>query len=219
MALIPTTNVSMRDLQQEYEGSASNVSLDSYYRNLTNAALVDDSGYIPENPIGILQTEPSGNIDYSLKTTMDIFRTSYLYIPGTTIYRTWKYGPSLSGTTTDGSITRGSTNDPYDLNPPAPNGVSYGQVGAYFYFVPDTNYPYPGAPSTASMFIARQQVGSSTVYIRYDVGRIRVASYTVTTWYGMQRSQGTPQSLQPFNQTVPTSGQISLGQFRGQQNP
>ena len=201
MALIPTTNVSMRDLQQEYGGSASNVSVDSYYRNLNNAALVDNSVSVPYNPINYLQTSQSGNTGYSRYVKILFDATTLAYVPNTTITRIWNYGPSLV------NITRESVNDP-GTNPPAP-GSFYGQVGAYFYFVPDTNYPYYGAPSIHSVFI--KQIRTPIEYY---------GSYILfENWYGMYASLASAASTQPVNQTVPTSGQISLGQFRGQQNP
>ena len=203
MALIPTTNVSMRDLQQEYGGSASNVSVDSYYRNLNNAALVDNAGTIPYNPISYLQTSQSGNIGYSRYVKILFYADSLTYVPNSQIIRSWNYGAALS----INNII--SYNDPY-TNPPAPNGVAYGTVGANFFFVPNTNYPYYGAPSIDSVFIYQVRTPFSVYggnFIFFE------------NWYGMYASIASAASTQPVNQNVPTSGQISLGQFRGQQNP
>ena len=210
MAQIPTTNVKLRsNIRQEYGGSSSNVSLGNYYRYVDNTGLVDNSAIIPANPryyFNQYYTPSSsgsgsgGSTNYAKKTTI-LRDVNGNYIPNTDITREWRYGSTQPFATTVDQNTPGT-------NPSAP-GSFYGQVGAYFYFVPDTNYPYYGAPSIHSVFI--KQIRTPIEYY---------GSYILfENWYGMYLSIASAASTQPVNQTVPTSGQISLGQFRGQQNP
>ena len=212
MAQIPQTNVSMRKLWLEYGGSGNTVPIDSYYRSVNNTGLVKDTYRFPYNPIGILDTyyTPNNGSGGSTNYARYVKIIRYIsngpgyqagdYVPNSDILREWRYA-----STTPLRITT-TQNDP-DTNPSA--GAQYGSTGGYFYFVPDTNYPYFGQTRTiASMFVA-QLITPVAVY--------GVNIYE--NWYGLWRSRGTPAQLGYYNQNVPTSGPISLGQFRGQQNP
>ena len=216
MALIPTTNVSMRDLQQEYGGSASNVSVDSYYRNLNNAALVDNTAIIPDNPRFYFDTfytptnsiveaprgsQSGGSFNYAVErvTTTD---PTGIPIPGSPAYNYWRYGSTTYFAVTYGSLFSSGARGPYGSNTD------------YFYFVPNTNWPYAGQTRT----INQMYIGINNVFTgnRLPSG---LAIFTKTEWFSIWRTKGQAAYIADVNQNVPTSGQISLGQFRGMENP
>jgi len=214
MAQIPTTNIRLgANIRNEYGGNPTNISLSNYYRFVSNAALVDNSTIVPFDPRFYFNTAytPSstgsgagGSTNYA-KLTSFFVNVNNQYVANTNISRQWRYGNSQPFATTT------TVNDPYD-NPAAP-GAYYGDPNNYFYFTPDTNYPWSGQTrSIQSMFIASQYTAGTG----YVTG---LYLYQVYTALWVTQAKEAYQAL--INQTIPQNGasDISFGNFKGQQNP
>ena len=216
MAQIPTTNVKLRsNIRQEYGGSSGNVSLGNYYRYVDNTGLVDNSAMIPANPRYYFNqyytpnsngSGSGGSTNYAKKTTIlrDVNGT---YIPNTDITREWRYGSTNPFATTVDQNTAGT-------NPSAP-GSFYGDTSNYFYFTPDTNYPWSGqSRSVQSMFV----FNSVTVF---GSGATQIQLWQ--NYYGLWRTKGKAAYRGYYNQNIPQNGanppDISMSNFRGQYNP
>ena len=145
-----------------------------------------------------------GSTSYARKTTIIRYAdgpNALQYLPNSNIERIWVYQGNLVGATT-------TQNDP-GSNPAAPNSF-YGNDAAFFYFTPDTPFPFVSGRTVESMFV--QQV--RTPFVVFGVNLIQFEN-----WYALWRSLGTAAYTGFYNQTVPTSGTISLGNFKNQENP
>ena len=216
MAQIPTTNIRLgANIRNEYGGNPTNISLSNYYRFVSNAALVDNSTIVPFDPRFYFNTAytPSstgsgagGSTNYA-KLTSFFVNVNNQYVANTNISRQWRYGNSQPFATTT------TVNDPYD-NPAAP-GAYYGDPNNYFYFTPDTNYPWSGQTrSVQSMFV----FNSVTVF---GSGATQIQLWQ--NYYGLWRTKGKAAYRGYYNQNIPQNGanppDISMGNFRGQYNP
>jgi hypothetical protein len=225
MAQIPTTNIGLQNnIQQEYGGGATDVSMSEYYRSMSNSALVDNSAVLPANPYFIFNTSytpggypegsrPSqiGNINYAMAEQVNRYTSNNAYVPNSVITRTWKY-PSYTATRPiipALNLSVNSTNDPVMpyQGMYAPNGNYLGDVGVPFYFSPELNWPFAWSSNRSSMVISTT-VGPSSIS----------GAQLWTTTYALMLAQGSAAGTTLINQTVPTSSQISMGQFKNQSN-
>jgi len=222
MAQIPTTNIRLRsNIRGEYGGSSSNVSLGNYYRFVNNTGLVDNSAVVPYNPKYYLDNPyypavgPSTN--YARWQTEQRYQNAggfWVLVPNTTIDFTWYWAGQVKGT-----LSIPVTNSPN--NPACPTSyvggpaVSYGSTSGYFYFTPDTNYPYIGQSFT------ELSMGISNTFTQGTVFGVPIRTYDIK--YSIWRTKGRAAYTAYYNQSVPQNGanppDISMGDFKGQYNP
>ena len=223
MSQIPTTNIRLRsNIRNEYGPSSSlNVSLGNYYRFVNNTGNVDNSAVIPYNPKYYLQNPyypaigPSVNYArWKTEVRQQNAGGFWVLVPGTTIDFEWYWAGYLKGTLSLPVTV--SPNNPacptsYVGGPP----VSYGDTNGYFYFTPDTNYPWSGQTFT------ELSMGISNTYTEGLVFGVTTRVYSIK--YSIWRTKGKAAYTAYYNQTVPQNGanpsDISMGDFRGQYNP
>ena len=218
MAQIPTTNIQLRtNIRSEYGGSSSNVSLGNYYRSVNNSANVDNSAVIPYNPKYYLDNPyyPAIGPSTNYARWQTEFRQQdaggfWVLVPGTTLDFEWKWAGQVKGT-----LSIPATNSPN--NPACPTSyvggpsVSYGSTSGYFYFTPDTNYPWSGQTFT------ELSMGISNTFTEGLIFGVTTRMYTII--YSIWRTKAKAAGIAYYNQTVPTTGEISMGDFKNQQNP
>ena len=206
-------------LNANYSGGATPIPISDYYRS-PGGSLVLDQLAVAANPYGDMfntSYTPSaaggspgqaGNIAYSMTESVTRRTSDDSYYPNSTITRVWKY-PFLRLQYPGINLTVNSTNDPVMpyAGMYAPNGNYLGDVGVPFYFCPDTNWPYAGAPSRAAMTISTTN-GSSFIQ----------NTYLQTKVYALWLAGGSAATTRSVNQTVPTSGEVKMSNYYGQGN-
>ena len=220
MSQIPTTNIRLRaNIRSEYGGSSSNVSLGNYYRSVNNSANVDNSAVIPFNAKAILDNPyypaigPSTNYarhrqEYRQQNAFG----NWVPVANTNISCIWYWAGNIVGNLNLPATEANSTANtacPTSTN----NGSAsfYGNTAGYFYFTPDTNYPWSGQSFTES------SMGISSTFTQGNVFGVLTRIYT--NIYSIWRTKAQAAYTAYYNQTVPTTGEISMGDFKNQQNP
>ena len=259
MAQIPTTNIGMNLLQNEYGGN-NPISMSEYYRKTANNGFVDNSSSTPAGyPYPISNEYPPGtnsssgqNGSYVRQTYVN--RYPYFYIPGTSTLlfgadsgqpigptpqgvqaqgsRFWYWGGSL--VRSEAFNNYGSSNGPNSNNPTGNIGA-YGQ-NIYNYYIPSSYINGPNGlwgsgfggcqnpvPSDVSVSWPYESIGPYTGRSYgplNNTGFFPILAMQSRVFYGLVRTVDTwfPGGTQYLNQTVPTSGTISLGDFKNQQN-
>lgn len=258
MAQIPTTNIGMNLLQNEYGGS-NPISMNEYYRsaNSNNGQLVDYSkptagGYLG----GAVRTYAPGtnnssgqNASYRKQTYVNRYDNNPLYgaDAGEPIGNPWVAGepaPRMTriwiwnGVTvlTEQPYNSSTTNGPNTNNPTGYLGSSGSTLTSYY---TPNSYIYvngyngtqwssgnggcqnPSPSNIQNLTYPYSSVGPKTG-VQYGPINGGFGLYTMLSqvFYGLISNNlyYTAPGTQYLNQTVPTSGTISLGDFKNQQN-
>ena len=245
---IGTQNVQFGGLRSEYRptGTDSDVALSQYYRG---GSYVTNSVYTPANnyativkPPGVSDAWPPNINQYSTSYALHefIFRyTSDIGIPSLAnayVYDTqvtpgvqtpspigWRFywgvaNPSPTNATNEQIVYGASNANPATGRPKFITGSGNNQKT---YFRPDGGYPYPEQGVNhwqilLSSSVQRMTPGVVNFFMPYG-GTVDLNFQTNIwgIWYGLRANAFNTY----YNTTVPTSGEISLGQFKAQGNP
>ena len=255
MAQIPTTNIGMNLLQNEYGGN-NPINMSEYYRKTANNGFVDNSkstagGYLG----GVVRAYAPGtnnssgqNASYRKQTYVNRYSYNSLYgaDAGEPIGNPWVAGepaPRMTrfwiwnGVTvlTEQPYNSSTTNGPGTNNPTGYLGSTGSTLTQYY---TPNSYIYVNGyngtkwssgnggcqnpnPVNIQVNYPYSSVGPNTG-VQYGplTGGFGLYGMLSTVFYGLISNNlyYTAPGTQYLNQTVPTSGTISLGDFKNQQN-